>query len=48
MARKLPKGDCTIKRDRTMTILNQYHKLRNIKMKRLCMEKEKTVETFQI
>ena len=31
-----------------MTILNQYHKLRNIKMKRLCMVKEKTVESFQI
>ena len=31
-----------------MTVLNQYHKLRNIKMKQLCVVKQKTVETLQI
>ena len=34
-ARKLPKQDCTI------TLLNQYHKLKNIKMKQLRMVKKK-------
>ena len=47
-AGKLQKQDCTIKRDCTITVLNQNHKLRNIKMKRLCMVKQKTVETLQI
>ena len=41
------KGNCTM-RDCTITVLNQYHKLRNIEMKRLCMVKQKTVETLQI
>ena len=40
-ARKLPKRDCTIQRDCTITLLNQYHKLKNIKMKQLRMVKKK-------
>ena len=39
-ARKLPKRDCTIQRDCTITLLNQYHKLKNIKMKQLRMVKK--------
>ena len=31
-----------------MAILNQYHKLRNIKMKPLSMVKQKLVETLKI
>ena len=31
-----------------MAILNQYHKLRNIKMKRLSLLKQKLVETVKI
>ena len=46
MARKLPKQDYSIKLDCTITVLNQYHKLRYIKMKRLCMVK--AVKTLQI
>ena len=29
-------------------MVNQYHKLRNIKIKRTCMAKQKTTETLQI
>ena len=41
-ARKLPK------RDFTKTILNQYHKLRNVKIKRLCMVKQKSRNTSNL
>ena len=47
-ARKLQKRDCAIKRCCNMAILNQYHKLRNIKMKRLSLLKQKLVETLKI
>ena len=32
----------------TMTMVNQYLKLKNIKIKRTCMAKQKTTETLQI
>ena len=32
----------------TITMVNQYHKLKNIKIKRTCMAKQKTIETLQI
>ena len=46
--RKLPKRDCAIKRCCNMAILNQHHKLRKIKMKRLSLLKQKLVETLKI